>query len=96
MDDPTPRKVRAVFFYHANPSSTWSLGVIAASYELNLPISDCFYNPIILTEVTISSLHLHKLSVKPHLPDPLKGLLITLLPILPPPGLFNLILRHPL
>ena len=51
----TARKVRVSLFYDINSSVQYEVSAIC------LPLFDCLRKPYVLTEVTIISLHIHKL-----------------------------------
>ena len=56
-----PGKSRFVLFCCMNSCFEYEVRSFGCSFEIGLPSFDCFCKPRILTDVTISSLHLHKL-----------------------------------
>ena len=54
-------KSALVLFYHMNSCVQYEASDLDTSIELSLPLVGCLYKPNVLTEVTIISLHLHKL-----------------------------------
>ena len=57
-----PISVHGLFYKRQNEvSGSRSLGGLTTSFELSSPLFDCLCKPHALTEVTIISLHLHKL-----------------------------------